>query len=200
MLGSILEALPFLLQSAPKINQGFKGVDLKRQKRAAAQMNNLAGQQAQLAGAQTNMNSPLFQSLYGQERAAGQADLADTIAEISRQNRKLTSMGRNPLLDRERGGESIFRNLMKGQQDVGNTARRNTFDQLRLGQNSLAGAQSSYGNIYDAYGGLSKQQFQNDQGRVGAYHNIGTVLQQLFGLNNGNSTQYQNGEMINWNQ
>lgn len=192
MINSILEALPFLLQTAPAIKAGYQGVNLGPQKKALGQMNQLAGQQAQLAGAQTDMNNPLFQQIYGQERQAGQQDLASTISEISRQNRKLTGMGRSPLLDRERGGESIFRNLIMGQEDVGNQARNNTFNQLRLGQNALAGAQDAYGNIFEGQGGVAQKELANKGLNIGANYSLGDALQNLFGL--------KNQETINWNQ
>jgi len=198
MFNSILEAIPFLLQTAPAVRAGYKGVNLKGQKQAAGQMNQLAAQQAKLAAAQTDMNNSLFQNLYQQNRAQGQQDLASTISELSRQNRKLTTMGRRPLLDQERGGESIFRNLIKDQQDVGNSARTNTFSQLLQGQNALGGAQGAYSNIYDAEGGLAKQRFSNDLLKVGANYTLGDAFKNLFGLNNQNTTQLRNGETINW--
>lgn len=192
---SILQALPFLLQTAPGIKAGYKGVDLKAQKKTLGQMNLLAGQQAQLAGAQTDMNSPVFQNLYNQERGAGQQDLASTIAELSRQNRKLTTMGRSPLLDQNRGGESIFRNLVMGQEDVGNQARNNTFTQLARGQDALAGAQGAYGTVYNGRAQQADKGFQNDLYGGYASHNLGSALQNLFGLN-----QTQQPEQISWNQ
>jgi len=174
-------------------NTGYEGVDLGPQKQALGQMNQLAGRQAQLAAAQTDTSNPIFQRLYGQEKAAGQEDLAATIAEISRQNRKLSVMGRKPLLDQERGGESVFRNLMLGQQDVGNQARNNAFNQLRLGQDAVAGAQGAYGNIFTGAGGVAQKELANKGMNIGANYSLGDVLQKLFGLD-------QQKETINWNQ
>lgn len=195
MINSILEALPFFLQTAPAIKAGYQGVDLKQQKKTAGKMNQLAGQGAQLAHAQYDMNSPLFQNLYNQEKQSGQQDLAATIAEIGRQNRKLTSLGRRPLLDAERGGESVFRNLIMGQQEVGNQARENAFTQLLRGQNATAAAQNSYSNVYDAYSGLAKNKFANNLLNVGANYSLGDVLKNAFGLGQNNSP-----ETIYWNQ
>lgn len=200
VFSSFATALPFLLQTAPAIKTGLEGKNLKKQKQVAAQMQPLAQMQAQLAGAQTDMNNPLFQNLYSQNREAGNMDLSATIAEISRQNRKLNELGRNPLLDQERGGESIFRNLIKGQEDVGNQARTNTFNQLKAGQNAYAGAQDAYGGIYNAYNDLGNQDYANKLKKVGAQYSIGDALKGLFGLGNGNQTQLNNGETINWNQ
>lgn len=198
MIGSILEAIPFLLKAAPAIKAGYNGVNLRSQKQAADRMNTLAGQQKVLAGAQTDMSSPAFQKLYQQERGAGQQDLAATISEISRQNRKLTALGRNPILDRERGGESIFRNLVQGQEDTGNKARDRTFNQLRLGQNALAGAQDAYGGVFSNRGTLATKDLANKGMNIGANYSLGDALQKLFGLNN--QTSLKNGETINWNQ
>lgn len=181
--------LSTLLQAIPAIRTGLKGKDLSQQKRTSAEMGNVAN-------AQYNMDNPLYQRLYEQNRRAGQQDLASTIAEISRQNRKLTSMGRKPLLDQERGGESIFRNLIMGQQDVGNQARQGAFGQLQQGQNALAG-------LYDAQNLTADQGYDNKLRKVGAYYSIGDVLQNLFGLqgqksNNPYQTQLGSGETINW--
>lgn len=168
--------LSALLQQLPAIVSGFKGKNLKGQKRAAGEMENLAN-------AQYNMDNPLYQRLYGQNQDAGQRDLASTIAEISRQNRKLQTMGRTPLLDQERGGESIFRQLIMGQQDVGERSRENTFSQLRGAQGSMAG-------VYDAQNDLANNMYFNDQSRVTGYHNLGEALKGLFGLNGIRGTTY----------
>lgn len=179
IFGSLANALPFLLQTAPAIKKGFEGRDLKQQK-------NIAGQIGNVANAQLDMNNPLFQNLYQQNKQAGQGNLAETIAELQRQNRMAVSNGRTPLLDQERGGESIFRNLVKGQEDVGNNAVNNTFSQLRNGQTALGGA-------YNSQNDLTANMYKNDLSKVGSYYSIGDVLKNLFGLHQNN-----NGETINW--
>lgn len=160
--------LSTLIQAYPAIKTGLEGKNIKPQKRTADQMQNLAN-------AQFNMDSPVFQRLYGQNRDAAQQDIASTIAEISRQNRKQVSMGRNPLLSQERGGEQIFRNLIMGQQDAGNQARTNTFGQLKSAQNSLA-------NVYDAQNDLTDESYDNKLRKVGSFYSIGDALKGLFGL------------------
>jgi len=201
MLSTILSALPYLLKTAPSIKAGYEGINLKQQKQALDQMNQLAGQQKQLAAAQSDMNNPLFQNIYQQERGAGQQDLAETIAELSRQNRKLTSMGRSQLLDRERGGESIFRNLVMGQQDVGNQARQNTFGRLSSVQQALGNAGNAYGSIFSGQKNIAGQELQNKGYSIGASATLGDTLQKLFGLGqSGSQSQMRNGETINWNQ
>lgn len=167
---SLLEILPFLLQTAPAVKTGLKGRDLKKQGQITDQMSNLVD-------AQTNMDNPLYQRMYEQERGAGQQDLAATIAEISRQNRKLTSMGRKPLMDQERGGESVFRNLIMGQQNVGNQARQNTLVNLRSAQNANAG-------LYNSYNDLTANRYDNDVTRARTFSGLGDALKSLFGLGN----------------
>lgn len=193
VFSSIATALPFLMQSVPAIKTGLKGRDLKGQRQTLGAMKPLAQQQTQLAKAQYDPNSEIFQNLYRQEREMGQANIADTIAELSRQNRKLVSMGRSPLLDAERGGESVFRNLVKGQQDVGERARLNTISRLTGAQTALSRAQGAYAPIYEGYGDLSDSGWQNDLTRVGAQYSIGDVLKQLFNLGQ------QSSDSITWN-
>src|SRR5258706_524649 len=112
-----------LIQAIPAILTQIKGKNLKPQQAATDQL-------GQLAQAQYNPDSPVFQNLYKQNQASGQQNLAQTIAEISSQNRKLNEMGRKPLLDQERGGESIFRNLVSSQQGINDAAMKNTFGEL----------------------------------------------------------------------
>lgn len=192
IFSSISTALPFLLQSVPAIKTGLQGRDLKGQKQALTAMGPLAKQQTELAKAQYDPNSALYQGIYNQEREQGNQNLSDTISELSRQNRKLQTLGRTPLLDAERGGESIFRNLVKGREDVGSTATRNTLARLQGAQNALQGAQNSYSGIYNSNDVLSKAAYQNDLTKVGGYYSIGDVLKNLFNL--------RQPETINWNQ
>lgn len=200
-LDSIFSALPFLLQTAPAIKTGLQGKNLKAQKAAAAQMGPLAAMQAQLAGAQSNTNSPLFQQLFGQEKEAGNQNLAATISQIQAQNRMAQSRGQKPLLDQERGGESIFRNLIQGQQDVGNQALQNTFGQLKSAQNAYSGAEQGYNSIYNTQNNIANEDYSNNLKQVGGYYSLGDTLKGLFGLNQGQGTQgYQNPGAINWNQ
>jgi hypothetical protein len=161
-------AVSGLVQAIPAILAGFKGKDTKK-------LRQTSGQMEQLADAQYNMDNPLFQRIYGQEQGAGQQDLASTISELSRQNRKLVTMGRTPLLDQERGGESIFRQLMMGQQDVGNRARQNTFSQLGRGQQAQAG-------VYDAQNDLVNTDWENELRKVGGYYSLGDALKGMFNL------------------
>lgn len=71
-------------------------------------------------------NSHQYQQIYGQQRQQGQENLAESIAELSRQNRKLSMLGRTPLFDQERGGEQVFRGLTQGYQNVQHQAADDT--------------------------------------------------------------------------
>lgn len=110
------------------------------------------------AQAQLDPNSPMFQKLYSAERGQGQQDLAFQIAELQRQNRKSTELGRTPLLSPERGGETIFRGLMEGQMKAGDQARRMTVDRLGQGATNLSniGQTEQMGDVVKnmAYGGI----------------------------------------------
>lgn len=177
MLETLLQALPMILTAGAKLKGGSqayqasqKGIDYSNQKR-------LAGQMEQLALAQANPDNAAFQKLYQKNRALGQSGLADTIAEIQRQNRKAITMGRAPLLDRERGGESIFRNLMKAQQDQELTNRNATFSQLGTAQRALALPS-------DAYSAIATGNYQNSLAKAAGTNSLGDALQSLFGLGN----------------
>ena len=137
----------------------------------------IAGRMEELANAQANPDSPMFQKLYQQNKSMGSQDLARTIAEIQRQNRKAVSMGRSPLLDQERGGESVFRNLMQGELDNDRTARSDTFGQLDDARRALAPS-------YEAFGDIAAGQYKNKRREAGAYSTLGDSLKALFGLNN----------------
>lgn len=157
-----------LLSQIPSFKAGLKGKNVKPQKQTLGQM-------GQLAEAQYNPDSPIYQKLYTQNSDSMQGDLASAISEISRQNRKLTSMGRNPLLDQERGGESVFRNLILGQQGAGQTARTDTLRQLSGGQNALSG-------IYRGQGDVEDENYMNRLNKASTYSSIGDALKGLFNL------------------
>lgn len=179
-ISSLLEYLPTLLRTVPAVKQGMNGVNLGPSAETSNEIN-------QLAKAQTNMNNPLFQSLLTQNKQAGNTQLANTIAQLQGQNRIAQSLGQNPLLSQERGGESIFRNLIKGQEDVGNQAVGQTFGQLQQAQQGLQGSYNNQSN-------LAQQQYGNTQKQTAAYGTIGDALQGLFGLGNkgGQQTQQNN--------
>ena len=86
----------------------------------------------QTVGAMADINSPQFQNIYNQQKQSGQQNLAESIAEMVRQNRKQTRLGRTALFSPERGSETLFRGINKGYQDIQNQAFDQTYS--RLGQ------------------------------------------------------------------
>lgn len=157
-----------LLQALPSINYEMKGLNTGPSAANAAQM-------GQVAGAQMNPDNPLYKKLYGQYQQQGQQNLAYQMQQLGSQNRKLSSMGRVPLFDPERGGEQLFRGLTQGYQDVGNNA--NMMTQLALG-----GAGRTLGSASTANNNLAlmqnTSQYQQAKGQTG----IAGLLAHLFGL------------------
>lgn len=168
MFNNLMQAIPSFIQAYPAIKTGLEGKNLKNQQRTLDQLQGVTQ-------AQYNPDSAVYQKLYGQNKDMLQGDLASTIAEVSRQNRKLVSMGRSPLLDQERGGESVFRNLIMGQQDAGDRARTNTVSQL-------SGAGSALRGLYGQQDLLADEGYNNKVRKVGAYYSIGDALKGLFNL------------------
>ena len=162
---SLVDALPGILAGY----EGIKGRDTKGQKRATGQME-------AIQAAQLDPSNPLYQRLYNQERADMGYDLASTIAEVQRQNRKAVSMGRNPLLSSDRGGEAIFRALMSQQEAGGSQARANVL-------NRLSAAQSGAGQLYNAQGGLSDVDYQNRADRVVGVQSLADILSKYLNRN-----------------
>lgn len=119
-----------------------------------------------IANAMVDMNNPLYQQMYGQFKQQGQANLAQTIAQLSGQNRKLAMAGRTPLFDAERGGEQLFRGLTQGYGDVQNAASQQAFKQL---ENAYAPAMQM---------GANRQQNAKTQA-IGTGGLIGTIASLL---------------------
>lgn len=179
-MASLLDLLPTLLRTVPAVAQGMKGVDLKQQAQTTADMR-------QLSAAQSDTSNPLYQHLLQQNRQQGQTNLADTIAQLQSQNRLAVSSGQSPLLNQERGSEGVFRNLIKGQEDVGNQAVGQTYSQIG---NAMTGLQ----NNYSVENNLANANYGNTQKQTAAYGTLGDALQGLFGLGKGQqqvqSSQY----------
>lgn len=153
----------------------MNGVDLSQQKQSAANIE-------QLAAAESNPGSALFQSMLNQNKQMGQSQLASTIAQLQAQNRLATSSGQNPLLSQERGSEGVFRNLIQGQEDVGNQALGQTYGQINNAITANKGA-------YDASNNLANSAYGNTQKQTAAYGTLGDALQGLFGLGGKQSQQ-----------
>lgn len=157
-----------LLEALPSILYNFKGLNTGPQE-------NIAGQLQQVATAQMDTNNPLYQQIYGQQKAQATQNLAQGIQEISNQNRKLSSMGRVPLFDPERGGEQLFRGLTQGYQNAGNLAAQGT-------ERTLSNAGSTLNTAYSNANNLAlmqnTSQYQQAKGETG----IAGILKNLFGL------------------
>lgn len=176
-------ALGLLAGLIPSLIQQFRGVQETPAERSQA---GLAGEIAGLSRGMLDPNDPRFKALYNAERQSGQQDLARAIAEAQGQNRMATRMGRTPLFDPGRGGETIFRSLMQSQAQVGDQARQRARGVMGQG---LEGLRSAYG----AFGGLAGQQDlrqrRNLAMELGAYGTIGDLL----------NSQKRNPGEIQWN-
>lgn len=143
-----------LLTAIPSLITAFRGTQENPAEKYAQQMmrqqQSLAGELTALSRAQMDPNDPRYKKLYEAENQSGQQDLARVIAEAQGQNRMATRMGRTPLFDAGRGGETAFRALMQSYGGVQDKARQTARGQLKTGQDSLAQA-------YDSYGGIATQ-------------------------------------------
>lgn len=145
-----------------------QGVNTAPQEAISGNINNLAN-------AQIDENNPLFQQIYGQEKQAGQQDLAQSIAEAVAQNRKLSMLGRTPLFSPERGGETTFRALTQGYQSTQDQARQRARQIIGAGQNAQSGALNAANTV-------SNLQEQNRAGKTRGLGNIADALPLLFKL------------------
>jgi len=118
--------------------------------------------------AMVNTDNPMYQQIYSQQRQQGQQNLAEQIAEMSRQNRKLSALGRTPLFDQGRGGEQLFRGITQGYQDIQNNAANDTRGIL--------------GNAAQNYMSIGQQKNQIAQNKAGISGNIYGAIGKLFGL------------------
>lgn len=162
-----MSLLPSLLQIIPSLMSGFKGVKTGPQ-------NAVAGQLGQIANAQMNTNNPTYQQIYGQQKQQGQQNLGESIAEMIRQNRKASALHRTPLFDAERGGETLFRGVNQGYQDIQNQAGTNT-------QNILGGAARTLVPQYLMNQQTSQTNYSNDVLKDATFNNLGAALKHIFG-------------------
>lgn len=118
----------------------------------------LAGRQNQLSQALTDNNNPLYQQMYGQYKAQASNNLAQSIAELQKQNRSATANGRTPLLSRERGGEDMYRAITQGYQNQGVQADQQARGAITQAMGGTNQALNSYNSIspYGAAGNKSQ--------------------------------------------
>lgn len=136
-------------------------------------MSDIASRMGNLSDAMVNPNNATYQQIYGAENGAAQQDLAGAIAEASRQNRKLSLMGRTPLFDNERGGEQAFRQLIGGYTTAQDTARQRARQIIGAGQQGLAGSLS-------AQSALTQARDSNRQKQAFGIGNVADFLGKLF--------------------
>lgn len=131
-------------------------------------MDSYSANSRSLAGAIGNPDDPRYQKLYGGFKQQGQQNLSESIAEMDRQNRKSSMLGRTPLFSPERGGETAFRGLTKGYQDVQNQASNQAFGQL--------------GNEYQAAQQQDALKQKNALQKSDVFGNATAAIAKLFGL------------------
>lgn len=131
-------------------------------------MNDYGANSRNLASAMTDTSNPAYQNLYGQFKQQGQDNLSQQIAEMERQNRKQSAMGRTPLFSPERGGEATFRGLTQGYQDVQNNASKQAFGQLN--------------NAYQAAQQQDQMKQQNALQKANVFGSGAGAIAKLFGL------------------
>lgn len=159
---SPLESIARIGLSIPAVKYQLEGADLGPQQDLAAQI-------SQIANAQYNPNNPIYQQLYEDERGQGMQDLSAAIAEMSRQNRKLSQLGRVPLFNPERGGEQIFRGLTQGYQDIQSNARQKARDILGVSNIGLS-------NAFSKQAQLTGAKEENKKQKVSGFESIAKLL------------------------
>lgn len=136
---------------------------------------NTIGQSQNAIDALGNTANPLYQRIYGQQREQGQQNLGESVAEMVRQNRKQNYLGRGALFSPERGGETLFRGVNRGYQDIQNQAANDT--------RGIIGNQiNQYGNLANQQTGFANQQIQSSKSKAGVKGNLAGALAKLFRL------------------
>lgn len=158
--------LKFLMAQQPSTGQSLAGA-LPFLSLPGQQTNNLKPYENSI-DAIGNTQNPMYQQVYQQQQEQGRQNLAQQITELSNQNRRLSSLGRTPLFDSERGGEQLFRGLTQGYQDVQNQAANN--------------ARSIIGTQAQGFGNIAAQKNQIGANQAGIQGNIFGGLAKLFGL------------------
>lgn len=162
-----------LLTAIPSLMADFSGSTsdpYEQQKKAAA------GNMANISAAMTDTSNPLYKQLYGQYQDQARQNMAQVISQAEGQNRMNATMGRTPLFDPARGGETMFRSLMQGYQGMGQQSDLQTRQALQ----GALGANNSTGNMFNTAGaGAARAGAANLSG----YQGISDLLK-TFGSNN----------------
>lgn len=197
-----------LLSAIPSLITQFRGTEENPAEKYAQQMmaqqQGLAGEITNMARARTDPNNPMYQALYKEERGRGQQDLARVIAEAQAQNRMATRLGRTPLFDPARGGETQFRALMGNYGDVQSKARESAMGQLDKNISALSTGYDAYGNLAKSSLGMlapyqDTRQRRNLAMELGGYQGIGDLLSKMGSAGGMKQRQYlPGGEYIDW--
>lgn len=159
-----------LIGAIPGLISDFKGSTsapyLQQQK-------SLAQQQANISGAMTDTNNPLYQQIYGQYKTQGANQLGQGVAELQAQNRMNANLGRTPLLNNERGSENIFRNIMQGYQGLGTQADQQTRQALQGAMVGTNAAATDYNNLSKFGQAANTQQLQGYSGIYNLLRGLG---------------------------
>lgn len=171
-----------MLTSVPSLISDFSGGTSDPYQK---QKNLAAGQMAQISSALTDTSNPLYKQLYGQYQDQNRQNMAQVISEAQGQNRMNTAMGRTPLFDPSRGGETMFRSLMSGYQDLGTHSDQQT-------RQALAGALGSNGSTLNAYNTAGQGAARANTAQLSGYQGLSDILKNLGTNNNAspNPSQY----------
>lgn len=180
-----------LLTSIPSLMSDFSGSTsapyLPQQEQIANRMN-------QLSQAQTDTNNPLYKQLYGQYQQQNRNNLAQVIAEAQAQNRMNTRMGRTPLFDPSRGGETLFRSLMQNYQNQGVQADTQA-------REALKGAMGGSTTSLAGYNAISPYAQRANAQQLSGYQGIYDLLRggnSVGSMGGGNYSSYNPGPIM-WN-
>lgn len=155
-----------LLTAIPGIKADFnKSTSSPYQK----QQEELAQRMAQITSAQTDTSNPLYKQIYGNYADQNRQNMAQVIAEAQGQNRMATGMGRTPLFDPGRGGETLFRSLMQQQQGAGVQADQQT-------RQALSGALSGTNMAGNYYNQISPMTAKGNSQELAGYQGISDLL------------------------
>lgn len=164
--------LSSLMTAIPSVLQGFGAIGNNSGNNT---LNTLGNNQANLSNAMTNTSNPLYQQMYGQEKAQNMSNLTGALNMMQGQNRMQSAMGRTPLFAVGRGGEQNFRQLMQGYQNQDLTAQNQTRAAL---------AQAMQGNSQSAM--LGNQQHAANAGQnnsmLNSFNSIGQLMKSFGGM------------------
>jgi hypothetical protein len=152
------------------------------------QMQDLSNQQY-YAGQAADPNSPLMHAYTNANKSYLDSQYAGNINDLVNANRRETSLGRQPILDPERGAQTIYRAQQLGYQQNANTAQNEARTTLQnLSGTAGQGAQAVGGFYHPAVADQQTRQVQSGQLPVSTVQAGTNILQQLFGSGGSNNS------------